>query len=141
MPAMLKPKVLFLCTGNAARSQMAEGWLKHIAGERFEVFSAGIAPRGLHPIAVAVMGEAGIDISRQQSKHVREFLGVAVGYVITVCDNAREHCPVFPGAYTYLHWGLDDPAAVGGSEEEKLAAFRRVRDQIADRVREFAGNK
>ena len=100
---MQKPKVLFLCTGNAARSQMAEGWLKHLAGERFEVMSAGIAPRGLHPLAVEVMREIGIDISRQQSKHVRQFLGVPVGYVITVCDNAREHCPVFPGAYIYLH--------------------------------------
>ena len=138
---MQKPKVLFLCTGNAARSQMAEGWLKHLAGERFEVMSAGIAPRGLHPLAVEVMREIGIDISRQQSKHVRQFLGVPVGYVSTACDNAREHCPVFPGAYIYLHWGLDDPAAAGGSDEQKLAVFRRVRDQIASRVRDFVSKK
>ena len=138
---MQKPKVLFLCTGNAARSQMAEGWLKHLAGERFDVLSAGIAPKGLHPLAVEVMREVGIDISRQQSKHVRQFLGVPVGYVITVCDNAREHCPVFPGAYTYLHWGLEDPAAAVGSDEQKLAVFRRVRDQIASRVREFVLKK
>ena len=138
---MEKPKVLFLCTGNAARSQMAEGWLKHLAGERFEVVSAGIAPRGLHPLAVEVMREVGIDISRQQSKHVRQFLGVSVGYVITVCDNAREHCPLFPGDYTYLHWGLDDPVAAGGSDEQKLAVFRTVRDQIASRVREFVTYK
>jgi arsenate reductase len=137
---MLKPKILFLCTGNAARSQIAEGWLKHLAGERFEVLSAGIAPQGLHPLAVEVMREVGIDISRQQSKHVRQFLGVSIGYVITVCDNAREHCPVF-GAYTYLHWGLDDPAAVLGSDEQKIAAFRRVRDQIAIRVREFVSSR
>ena len=138
---MQKPKVLFLCTGNAARSQMAEGWLKHLAGERFGVLSACIAPKGLHPHAVEVMREVGIDISRQQSKHVRQFLGVPVGYVITVCDNAREHCPVFPGAYTYLHWGLEGPAAAVGSDEQKLAIFRRVRDQIASRVREFVSKK
>ena len=138
---MQKPKVLFLCTGNAARSQMAEGWLKHLAGERFDVLSAGIAPKGLHPHAVEVMREVGIDISRQQSKHVRQFLGVSAGYVITVCDNAREHCPVFPGAYTHLHWGLEDPAAATGSHEQKLAVFRRVRDQIASRVREFVSKK
>lgn len=138
---MQKPKVLFLCTGNAARSQMAEGWLKHLAGERFDVLSAGIAPKGLHPHAVEVMREVGIDISRQQSKHVRQFLGVPVGYVITVCDNAREHCPVFPGAYTYLHWGLEDPDAAPGSDEQKLAVFSRVRDQIASRVREFVSKK
>ena len=82
---------------------MAEGWLNRLAGERFEVLSAGIAPKGLHPLAIEVMREVGIDISRQQSKHVRQFLGVLVGYVITVCDDAREHCPVFSGAYTYLH--------------------------------------
>lgn len=138
---MLKPKVLFLCTGNAARSQMAEGLLRHMAGERFEVLSAGIAPRGLHPMAVEVMHDIGIDISRQQSKHVRQFLGTPVGYVITVCDNAREHCPVFPGAYTYLHWGFMDPAAVSGSQQEMLAAFKSVRDQIATRVREFVSTR
>ena len=134
---MLKPKVLFLCTGNSARSQMAEGMLRHIAGERFEAASAGIAPRTLHPLAVEVMRQIGIDISQQSSKHVRQFLGTPVAYVITVCDNAREHCPVFPNAFTYLHWGLEDPAAATGSQEQKLALFRSVRDQIAARVREF----
>jgi arsenate reductase len=87
---MQKPKVLFLCTGNAARSQMAQGWLTHVAGERFEVMSAGVVPKGLHPLAIEVMREVGIDISHQQSKHTRQCLGVPVGYVITVCDNARE---------------------------------------------------
>lgn len=129
-----KPKVLFLCTGNSARSQMAEGLLRHLAGDRFEPLSAGIEPKGLNPLAVEAMNEIGIDISRQKSKDVRGFLGQAIPYVITVCANAREHCPIFPRTYKFLQWGLDDPAAVEGSRDEKLAAFRRVRDQIAERI-------
>lgn len=136
---MMKAKVLFLCTGNSARSQMAEGYLRHVAGDRYEVLSGGLSPRGLNPLAVEAMKEIGIDISRQRSKDVREYLGTAVQYVVTVCDNAREHCPIFPGTFKFLHWTLEDPAAVTGTQEEKLAVFRRVRDQIAGHVdREFA---
>jgi arsenate reductase len=127
---MMKPKVLFLCTGNSARSQMAEGYLRHVAGERYEVLSGGISPKGLNPLAVEVMNEIGIDISRQRSKDVAEYLGTAVQYVVTVCDNAKEHCPIFPGTFEFLHWGLEDPAAATGTHEQKLAGFRRVRDQI-----------
>ncbi|MHB8484438.1 MAG: arsenate reductase ArsC [Candidatus Acidiferrales bacterium] len=126
----MKPKVLFLCTGNSARSQMAEGYLRSAAGERFDVMSAGIEPKGLNPLAVAAMREIGVDISRQRSKDIREFLGAPVQYVVTVCSNAREKCPVFPATVKFVHWDLDDPAAVQGTEEEKLAAFRKVRDEI-----------
>ena len=125
-----KPKVLFLCTGNSARSQMAEGYLRHVAGDLFEPLSAGIEPKGLNPLAVEVMAEIGVDISRQRSKDVREFLGHAIPYVITVCDNAREHCPIFPRTYKFLHWSLEDPAAASGSHGERLMVFRRLRDQI-----------
>lgn len=126
----MKPKVLFLCTGNSARSQMAEGYLRSVAGERFDVMSAGIEPKGLNPLAVAAMLEIGIDISSQRSKDVADFVGTPVQYVVTVCSNAREKCPVFPATVKFMHWDLDDPAAVQGTEEEKLAAFRQVRDEI-----------
>lgn len=135
---MAKKRVLFLCTGNSCRSQMAEGWLRHIAGDRVEVCSAGTKPASLNPTAVAVMRESGIDISAHRSKHVDEFAGQDFLFVITVCDSAREACPVFPGALYQLHWSFDDPAAADGTEEEKLAVFRRVRDEIAGQVREFA---
>ncbi len=135
MPAK---RVLFLCTGNSCRSQMAEGWLRHIAGDRVEVCSAGTKPGALNPTAVAVMREVAIDISHQQSKHVDEFSNQDFLFVITVCDSAREACPVFPGALYQLHWSFDDPAAAKGTDEEKLAVFRRVRDEIGDRVHEFA---
>lgn len=131
-----KAKVLFLCTGNSARSQMAEGYLREVAGNRFEALSAGIEPKGLNPLAVEAMREIGIDISGQRSKDVREFLGQAIPYVITVCDNAREHCPIFPRTYKFLHWSFDDPASAKGSHDEKLAVFRRVRDEIARRIEE-----
>lgn len=135
----MKPKVLFLCTGNSARSQMAEGCLRHIAGDQYDVLSAGTAPVGLNPLAVEVMREIGIDISRQTSKNVSQFLGVNIPFVITVCDRAKESCPVFPGAFQFISWSFDDPAAVAGSREEKLAAFRRVRDEIAERItRQFS---
>ena len=129
-----KTRVLFLCTGNSARSQMAEGYLRAVAGDRFEALSAGIEPKGLNPLAVEAMREIGIDISGQRSKDVREYLGQAIPYVITVCDNAREHCPVFPRTYKFLHWSLQDPAAASGTHEDKLAVFRRVRDEIARRI-------
>ena len=133
---MGKPKVLFLCTGNSARSQMAEGYLRHVAPDQFEALSAGIEPKGLNPLAVEAMREIGIDISRQRSKDVGEFLGQAIPYVVTVCDNAKEHCPVFPGAFRFLHWSLDDPASATGTHDEKLAAFRQVRDEITNRIQQ-----
>jgi arsenate reductase (thioredoxin) len=130
----MKPKTLFLCTGNSARSQMAEGYLRSVAGERFDVMSAGIAPKGLNPLAVAAMREIGIDISSQRSKDVTELLSTPVQYVVTVCSNAREKCPVFPATVKFIHWDLEDPAAVQGSNEEKLAAFLKVRDEIVARI-------
>lgn len=126
----MKPKVLFLCTGNSARSQMAEGYLRSVAGERFDVMSAGIEPKGLNPLAVAAMREIGVDIAGQRSKDITELLGTPVQYVVTVCSNAREKCPVFPATVKFVHWDLDDPAAVQGTEEEKVAAFRKARNQI-----------
>ena len=134
---MAKKSVLILCTGNSARSQMAEGLLRHDAGERFEVFSAGTHPTAVRPEAVAVMGELGIDISSHWSKAVDAFAGRAFDYVITVCDNARESCPVFGGGTQRLHWPFEDPAAVQGAPEERQAAFRKIRDQIRKRLREF----
>lgn len=133
---MSKAKVLFLCTGNSARSQMAEGYLRHVAGDEFEALSAGIEPKGLNPLAVEAMKEIGIDISRQASKDVREFLGQAIPYVITVCDNAKARCPIFPRTYKFLHWSLEDPAEATGSHDEKLAVFRRVRDEIGQRIQQ-----
>jgi len=131
-----KPKVLFLCTGNSARSQMAEGYCRHVAGEKFEALSAGIDPATLNPLAVEAMREIGIDISRQTSKDVRDFLGTHIPYVITVCDSARERCPIFPAVFKFLHWSFDDPAAAQGSHDEKLAVFRRVRDEIVRKMDE-----
>ncbi len=131
-----QPKVLFLCTGNSARSQMAEGYLRHIAGDRFEPLSAGIEPKGLSPLAVEAMQEIGIDISRQKSKDVVSFLGQYIPYIVTVCDNARERCPIFPRTFKFLHWSFEDPAAATGTHEEKLAIFRRVRDEIGRKIEE-----
>jgi len=130
----MKSNVLFLCTGNSARSQMAEGYLRSVAGERFDVMSAGIEPKGLNPLAVAAMREIGIDISGQRSKDVRELPGVSVQYVVTVCSNAREKCPVFPATVKFMHWDLDDPAAVQGTEEQRVAAFRQARKKIAAHI-------
>jgi len=123
-----KARVLILCTGNSARSQMAEGLLRRHAGDRFAVFSAGTRPAGLNPNAVKVMAELGIDISSQRSKSVDEFSGQAFDYVITVCDQAKESCPIFPGAGKQIHRGFDDPAEA--LEGEQLATCRRVRDQM-----------
>jgi arsenate reductase len=130
-------RVLFLCTHNAARSQMAEGLLRHLAGDRFLVFSAGTRPTALHPMAVTAMGEVGIDINGQRSKDVSEYAGSSFDYVITVCDQAQEECPVFPGARRQLHWSLPDPAATEGDETVRVAAFRRVRDDLAGYIRQF----
>jgi arsenate reductase len=134
---MTKPRVLFLCTGNSARSQMAEGLLRHHAADRLEVVSAGTEPSTVHPLAIAAMREVGIDIAHHRSKPVADFLGEHFAYLITVCDNAKEHCPVFPGAATRLHWPLRDPAAVTGTDAERRAAFGRIRDEIDARIRSF----
>jgi len=137
MKATPKKRVLFLCTGNSCRSQMAEGLLRHLAGDRFEAASAGTHPAGLNQGAVTVMREIGIDISSHRSKRVDEYLDARFDYVITVCDRAKETCPFFPAASTHLHWSFEDPAAAQGSAEERRAVFRKVRDQIADRIRQF----
>jgi len=135
---MKKPvRVLILCTGNSARSQMAEGLLREMGGDRFEVASAGVAPSFVRPEAIAVMREAGVDISGHQSKSVDEFINQEFDYVITVCDNANEQCPVFPGNTRRIHWSFDDPAAVKGDEAQRLTAFRRVRDEIRQRLQLF----
>lgn len=131
---MGKPRVLFLCTGNSARSQMAEGYLRHKAGEKFEAISAGTEPKTLNPLAVEAMREIGIDISHHKSKDVVKLLGQNIHYVVTVCDNAKEHCPIFPGTWKFLHWSFPDPADAKGTREEKLAVFRRVRDEIIQRI-------
>ena len=132
----MRPRVLFLCTGNSARSQMAEGYLRHVAKDRFAALSAGVAPKGLNPLAVEAMREIGIDISQQQSKDVASLLGTHILYVVTVCDNAKERCPIFPGTWKFLHWSLQDPAAAAGSHDDRLAVFRRVRDQIIAHIDE-----
>lgn len=134
---MNKKRVLILCTGNSARSQIAEGLLRHDAGDRFEVESAGTRPGTVRPEAVAAMRELGIDISQQRSKHVDEFEGQQFDYVITVCDNAKESCPVFPASVTRLHHSFDDPAEFEGPEEERLTHFRRVRDELRSYLSEF----
>jgi arsenate reductase len=130
-------RVLFLCTGNSARSQMAEGLLRSFGGGRYEVLSAGTRPSLVRPEAIAVMSELGIDLSGHRSKNVREFDGQHFDYVITVCDQANESCPIFPGETERIHWSVPDPAAVEGSETERLAAFRRVRDSLAETLGAF----
>jgi arsenate reductase len=130
-------RVLILCTGNSARSQMAEGLLRHDGGAAFEVASAGTKPSHVRPEAIAAMREIGIDISGHRSKSVDEFAGQAFDYVITVCDNAKQSCPVFPGTTKRIHWSFDDPAAVQGSEEERLGAFRRIRDELRMHFQHF----
>lgn len=133
----MKEKVLILCTGNSARSQMAEGLLRAYAGDRFDAASAGVMPTSVRAEAIAVMDEIGIDISQHRSKSVDEFADRSVDIVITVCDNANENCPVFPGKVNRFHWSFDDPAAVTGTEVERLAAFRSTRDKIAARIKRF----
>ena len=134
---MKKKRVLILCTGNSARSQMAEGLLRDMAGDKFDVESAGVAPSAVRPEAITAMGEVGVDSSSHHSKSVDEFVDQQFDYIITVCDNARESCPVFPGRAERIHWSFDDPASVDGSDEEKLGAFRRVRDEIRERFQKF----
>jgi arsenate reductase (thioredoxin) len=127
-------KVLFLCTHNSARSQMAEGLLRHLAGDRFEVHSAGTEATRIKPEAIAAMTELGVDISGQESKGLERYLGEPFDYVVTVCDDANEACPVFPGAKNRLHWSFGDPSRATGSDEERLEVFRAVRDEIQRRI-------
>ncbi len=132
-----KIKLLYLCTGNSCRSQMAEGWTRALKGDAIEVYSAGLETHGLNPSAVKVMAEAGVDISGQKSQHLDEFMDLDLDCVVTVCDHARETCPLFPGSATVVHHSFDDPpkmaravAEAGGNEEAQLDGYRRVRDQI-----------
>ncbi|MCX5722148.1 MAG: arsenate reductase ArsC [Nitrospirae bacterium] len=136
----MKQSVLFLCTGNSARSQMAEGWLRHLAGDRYEVFSAGTKPVGLNPGSVEAMAEVGIDIAQHRSKHVEEYAAQPLDYVVTVCDRAKETCPLWPGKTTLIHWSFDDPAAIADVEGRRLV-FRRVRDEIASAIRQFLADR
>jgi arsenate reductase len=133
---MEKTKVLFLCTHNSARSQMAEGLLRYLAGDRFEAMSAGTEATNIRPLAVRAMDELGIDISGQESKTLDRYLGESFDYVITVCDEANEACPFFPGAAEHLHSSLPDPAAAQGTEEERLEVFRSVRDRLRDYIQD-----
>ncbi len=131
----MKEQVLILCTGNSARSQMAEGLLRTLAGDSFDVFSAGSKPSIVNPLAIAAMEERSIDIRSQRSKHLNEYLAQPFDYVITVCDNAAETCPLFPGPARRIHWSFPDPAAVVGGEAERLASFRQVRDDIETQLK------
>jgi len=130
-------RILVLCTGNSARSQMGEGLFGRLGGPGWEVHSAGTKPGSVRPEAIAVMKEIGIDISGHRSKSVDEYAGHTFDYVVTVCDNARDNCPLFPATVQRLHWSFEDPAAVEGPEETRLEAFRRIRDQIRERVETF----
>ena len=130
-------RVLFVCTGNSARSVMAEALLRHHGRDAFEVHSAGTEPKGINPLTLRVLAAAGIDASFARSKSVDEFLGRSFDYVVTVCDQARQSCPVFPGAHESLHWGYEDPAAAQGTDDERLAVFRKVFIRIGERVAQF----
>jgi arsenate reductase len=130
-------RVLFVCTGNSARSLIAEALLRHRGGAAFDVTSAGTEPKGVNPYTLRVLAELGIDASWARSKSVTEFLDETFDYVITVCDQARQVCPVFPGVHESLHWGLEDPAAVEGTDEQKLAAFRRTATELTLRIDPF----
>ena len=129
-----RARVLFHCTHNSARSQMAEGLLRHLAGDRFEAHSAGTEATHVRPLAIRAMEEVGVDISGQESKTLERYLGEPFDYVVTVCDAANEACPVFPGAKSRLHWSFRDPSLATGDEEERLAVFREVRDEIRGRI-------
>jgi len=131
---MEKRRVLFLCTHNSARSQMAEGLLRHLAGDRFEAFSAGTEATHVRPLAIRAMAELGIDVSRQESKTLDRYLCEPFDAVITVCDQAAEACPVFPGAQRRLHWSFPDPSRAQGGQDEQLAVYRAVRDDIRRRI-------
>lgn len=133
-----KINVLFLCTGNSARSQMAEAFLRKYGSDRYIVYSAGLKPSRVHPMTIRVMEELGYDMSDHRSKHVKEYIGkIRFGYVITVCGHADKNCPFIPGVGTRLHWPFDDPAAAEGSEEERLKKFRQVRDEIKNKIMDW----
>lgn len=134
-----KTRVLFVCTGNSARSIMAEALLRHHGGAEFEVYSAGTEPKGVNPLTLRALADAGLDAGDARSKSVTEFLDQSFDYVITVCDSARQACPVFPGSHRSLHWGYEDPAAAEGSEEERMRVFRQVLTQMGTRVTQFVG--
>jgi arsenate reductase len=136
---LTKVKVLFLCTGNSARSQIAEAFLRKYGGDEFEAYSAGLEPKGIHPYTESVMEEVGVGLSGQYSKHLREYMGkVHFAYVITLCADAEASCPTtFPGISQRLHWSFEDPAAFVGSDDEKLAKFREVRDRIEQQIKEW----
>lgn len=137
----MKKKILFLCTGNSARSQMAEGLMHHFRGDEFEVFSAGVEPKGIHPVAVQVMREIGIDIADQQSKHIDDLPSREFDYIIMLCDHAAQNCPLFPGKGIRLHQGFFDPAAVQGSELDVIEAFRKVREELKQFILSFDSDK
>jgi len=133
-----KIKVLFLCTGNSCRSQMAEAWLRELGGNRYEVYSAGLEPHGVNPYTILVMEETGYAMSGHRSKHLDEYIGkIEFDFLITVCGNADERCPYFPGMGTRLHWPFEDPAAFEGPEDEKIEQFRMIRDQIKNKIRSW----
>ncbi|MGJ4751643.1 arsenate reductase ArsC [Leptospira kmetyi] len=134
---MKKPKILVLCTGNSCRSQIAEGWLKHFAGDRMDIFSAGIEAHGVNPRAIRTMGEVGIDISQQTSNRIEEYKKIDFDYIITVCDHARENCPYFPSNAQRLHHNFPDPAKASGTEMEIEEEFRKVRSMIRDYIQDF----
>lgn len=134
---MERKRVLFICTHNSARSQMAEGIMNALFGDKFIAFSAGTDPKGVNPLAIEVLKEMGIDISHHRSKSIEEFRGESFDYVVTVCDNAKENCPFFPGGKKYIHRGFFDPASVEGTYEEKLNAFRKVRDEILNWIKTY----
>jgi len=134
---MAKESVLFICTHNSARSQMAEGLLRHFAGDRFDVESAGTEKTHVRPLAIEAMKDLGIDITGQSSKTIASLGDRRFDWAITVCDNANEACPIFPGGTRRLHWSFDDPSAATGSDEQRLAVFRQVRDEIRAKIEEF----
>lgn len=138
---MTKLRVLFLCTHNSARSQMAEGFLRALAGGRFDVASAGTEATRVHPLAIRAMEEVGIDLTGHTSKTIDAFLGQSWDYVVTVCDSANERCPMFPGGTTRVHWSFDDPSQAIGTDEDKLKEFRRVRDEILTRLRQWLADQ
>ena len=133
----MKESVIFVCTGNSCRSQMAEGILREIGGNKFQVVSAGLEPSSVNPNAIKVMQEVGIDISQHTSKNIHQFVDQEFDFIITVCDNANERCPLFPGSGKRIHWSFQDPAAATGTEEEVMTVFRKVRDQIKLNIEEF----
>jgi arsenate reductase (thioredoxin) len=138
---MTKPRILFLCTHNSARSQMAERLLRHLGGDRFEVASAGTVATRVHPLAARVMEEIGLDLRGHSSKTLERYLGERWDYVITVCDQAGERCPLFPGPARRIHWSFEDPSAATGSEADRLATFRSVRDAIRERLRTWLAER